>query len=339
MQDQQDEMDDFDIINLTRAGLVDPQHKVIESYAVHLYPQSTCDAERWLRMRLDLLSNHTTLWLNVSQYVPQVAAADAANTSLVFGETNSVSCSGRSGISDTFGAALWATDYVLMAASIGMPKVYFHLGAQSQYSAFTPLPYVLDNETLTAGIRANLYSHYFVAKVVEGLGEGEDAWGIAALPGANASDLSGYAVYGGEARELAKLVFLDMGVWNGTEGLGNPSTLASTDGTVFSNGTRPSYDMRVSTPWAAGQSVEVVRLQGPGTNAKSLVNVSGVTFDPATGDRVGSEAGEQVQVGEGGVVSFGMLQAEGVLLQRVGGTNASSAPASASVSRVNARRG
>lgn len=143
--DQQDEIDDFDIINLTAGGLVDREHKVIDTYTVHLYPQSTCDTERWLRMRLDLLSNHTTLWLNVSQYVPQVAAADAANTTLVFGETNSVSCSGRSGISDTFGAALWSVDYVLLAASIGMPKVYFHLGAQSQYSAFTPEPvsYVL----------------------------------------------------------------------------------------------------------------------------------------------------------------------------------------------------
>lgn len=188
--DQQDEIDDFDIVNLTRGGLVDAEHEVVETYSVHLYPQSTCDTERWLRMRLDLLSNHTTLWLNVSQFVPQVAAADAANTSLVFGETNSVSCGGRSGISDTFGAALWAVDYVLMAASIGMPKVYFHLGAQSQYSAFTPWSYELNNETLSSGIRAPFYGHYFVAKVVEGLAE-DESYGIAALPGANSSDLSG----------------------------------------------------------------------------------------------------------------------------------------------------
>lgn len=188
--DQQDEIDDFDIVNLTRGGLVDAEHEVVQTYSVHLYPQSTCDTERWLRMRLDLLSNHTTLWLNVSQFVPQVAAADAANTSLVFGETNSVSCGGRSGISDTFGAALWAVDYVLMAASIGMPKVYFHLGAQNQYSAFVPWPYELNNETLSSGIRAPFYGHYFVAKVVEGLAE-DDSYGIAALPGANSSDLSG----------------------------------------------------------------------------------------------------------------------------------------------------
>lgn len=282
-------------------------------------------------MRLDLLSNHTVLWLNVSQYVPQVAAADAAGTPLVFGETNSVSCSGRSGISDTFGAALWATDYVLMAASIGMPKVFFHLGAQSQYSAFTPEAYELNNETLAAGIRANFYSHYFVARVVEGLGEGEESYGIAGLPGANASDLSGYAVYRGG--DLAKLVFLDMGVWNGTEGLRNPSTLSSTDGTVFSSGARPSYNMSASTPWATGTRIGVVRLQGPGTNAKSLVNVSGVTFDPATGNKVdGGEAAEYVWVGAGGVVRFGMVQAEGVLLQVDNGSSNSSNGSSSSSS-------
>lgn len=326
--DQQDEADDFDIVNLTRAGLVDPRHEVVATYAVHLYPQSTCDAARWLRMRLDLLLNHTALWLNVSQYAPQVAVADAAATPLVLGETNSVSCSGRSGISDTFGAALWAVDYVLMAASIGIPRVYFHLGAQSQYAAFTPAPYVLDNETLAGGIRANFYSHYFVAKVVEGVEEGEDeAYRVAALPGANASDLSGYAVYrDGGAGDLAKVVFLDMGVWNGTEGLGNPSTLAATDGTVFSTGARPSYNMSVATGWAPGAPVRVVRLQGPGTNAKSLVNVSGVTFDPATGERLGNLSEEYARVGDGGVVRFGMVQAEGVLLQVVadGPSNSSS---------------
>lgn len=232
----------------------------------------------------------------------------------MLGETNSISCSGRSGISDTFGAALWAVDYVLMAASIGIPKVYFHLGANSQYSAFTPEPYVLNNESLTSGIRANFYSHYFVAKVVEGLGEGE-AYGITALPGANSSDLGGYAVYRGHA--LAKLVFLDLGVWNGTEGLSNPSTLSSTDGTVFSNGTRASYNMRVGTSWNPGQSLQVVRLQGPGTNAKSLVSVSGVTFDVITGAKLADETEELVTVGEGGVVEFGLVEAEGVLLTAV----------------------
>lgn len=313
--DQQDETDDFDIRNLTRAGLVDPS--LISTYAVHLYPQSTCDTPRWLRMRLDLLSNHTALWLNVSQYIPQVAAADAAGSSLVLGETNSVSCSGKSGISDTFGAALWGVDYVLLAAAIGIEKTYFHLGAQSEYSSFTPVSYELKNETLAPGIRANFYAHYFLAHVVAPRGEGGEL-GIAALPGANASDFSGYGVYDGERGLLRKLVFLDVGVWNGTEGLSNPSTLAATDSTFASNGTRPVRSLGVATPWEAGAVVGVTRLSGPGTNAKSEVSVAGVTFDTETGARVGAEESERVEVGERGVVAFEMVRAEAVLLELVG---------------------
>lgn len=320
--DQQDEVDDFDIANLTANGegglVARPEDKeIIGSYATHLYPQSTCDTERWLRMRLDLLSNHTVLWLNVSQYIPQVAAADAAGAPLVMGETNSVSCSGKSGISDTLGAALWTADYVLMGASLGIQKTYFHLGAQSEYSAFTPLPYQSKNETLQPGIRANWYGHYFVAKVAAAQDDDDEELSIAALPGANSSSLSGYAVYAEQNAPPKKLVFLDMGVWNGTEGLANNSTLAATDGASFSAGERPVRALAVNTPWCEGQSVNVTRLTGPGTNAKSGVAVGGVTFDPLTGDEiVGSEgAGETLAVGKDGLLEVSVKSAEGVLLE------------------------
>lgn len=129
-----------------------------------------------------------------------------------------------------------------------------------------------------------------------------------------------------------------MGVWNGTEGLSNPSTLSSTDGTDFSNGTRPSYNMTVTSSWSAGQNISITRLQGPGTNAKSSVNVSGVTFDPATGARVEDEAeAEVVQVGEGGVVSFHLTAAEGVLLQLV--TDATAPPGSDEASGASVKVG
>ncbi|KAI3335613.1 glycoside hydrolase superfamily [Ustulina deusta] len=346
--DQQDETDDFSIANLTAAGIASrpEDERVISSYATHLYPQSTCDSPRWHRMRLDLLSDHAVLWANVSQYIPQVAAADAAGRApLVMGETNSVSCSGRSGISDTFGAALWGVDYVLTAASIGFRKVYFHLGAQSEYSAFTPLPYELKNETLAAGIRAGWYAHYFLARVVSDRCRG--GFRVAALPSANSSELSGFAVYGGQGHKdhsekkkkktgrgrhaggegLRKLVFLDMGVWNGTEGLGNPSTLAATDGTMFSEGTRPVSTFEVMTPWAEGAEVKVLRLAAPGTNAKSNVTVAGTVFDDETGEPVvggdalqlGDEYSEIIQVGAAGVLKFDVQRAEAVLLEVGGG--------------------
>ncbi|KAI9728605.1 MAG: hypothetical protein M1834_007633 [Cirrosporium novae-zelandiae] len=323
--DQQDEIDDFDIVNLTAAGLVDPD--VIKGYSMHLYPQSTCDTERWYRMSLDLLSNHSVLWTNLSQYIPQATAATTTGGApLVLGETNSVSCSGRSGISDTFGAALWSTDYVLMAASLGIEKVYFHLGAQSQYSAFTPLPYTYEGENLMRGIRANFYSHYFLAHVLDGARN----LSVAAIPGANASDFSGYAIYSndnddeGQATSssseptLQKLVFLNMGIWNSTHGLHNPSTLSSTDSTSSMPGVRPNQTIEIqSTGWAPGTELRVVRLEGPGTNAKSGVSVSGVGFDMESGERVGVERMERVVVGEGGRVGVLLRVAEGVLLVRM----------------------
>jgi hypothetical protein len=314
--DQHDEMDDFSIANLTANGtgglLALPQDKArVSSLCVHLYPQSTCDPPRWHRMRLDLLSNHTVLWLNVSQYIPQIAAADHAGIPLVMGETNSVSCGGRSGISDTLGAALWAVDYVLLGASLGLQKIYFHLGAQSEYAAFTPESYLYKNESLTSGVRSTWYSHYFIAKTVARTGN--KTLGIFALPDANSSSLAGYGIYDGLV--LEKLVFLDMGVWNGTEGLSNPSTISVTDGKDFSNGSRPKNMLNIITTWSSGQSVTVTRLLGPGTNAKSKISVSGVTFDMESGTKIGNETVETLIVGENGQLNVPLTRAEAVLLE------------------------
>ena len=320
--DQHDEIDDFDIINATKAGLVDP--KIISGYAVHLYPQSTCDEVRRARLSLDLLSNHQVVWTNLSQYIPQQEAAVRAHAPLILGETNSASCSGQSGISDTFGAALWTTDYVLAAASIGIEQVYFHLGHQSEYSAFTPLPYEYEGERLTGGVRANIYSHLFLAHVLatNDNNNNDSPLQISALPSANASDFSGYAIFNERKHKhshsgLEKLVFIDMGVWNASVGLANPSTLASTDSTSVSPGQRPTREVRAQTPWPSGTEVQFVRLQGPGTNAKSEVDVSGVSLDLASGEPVGELRAEKAVVREGGVVEVSLRRAEAVLIQLV----------------------
>lgn len=307
--DQHDELDDFDIVNVTRAGLMNS--RLIDSYAMHLYPQSTCDAAREARLSLDLLSNHSVIWTNISQYIPQVAAAERAKSRLTLGETNSASCSGRSGISDTFGAALWATDYALAAASIGLEQVFFHLGHQSEYSAFTPVGYEYNGELLVAGVRAHFLSHVFLAHVVAGGSERT----IAGLSGAaNSSDLAGYAIFGGDAT-LEKLVFVDLGVWNSSEGLHNPSTLRATDSNSTSAGERLTRTVEVKTSWAPGAQIDVLRLQEPGTNAKSGVSVSGLEVDLLTGALVGQKRPEQVVVGHGGLVEFELQRAEAILLE------------------------
>ncbi|PWN33621.1 uncharacterized protein FA14DRAFT_190756 [Meira miltonrushii] len=281
--DQQDEVDDFSIYNLTTKGHLTNSNHSISSYAVHLYPQSNCDPEQ---------------------------AAQRAGAPLVFGETNSVSCSGKSGISDTFGATLWTYDYAMMSASLNIPQIFFHLGDQSEYSAFTPLPYEYKGEQLQAGIRANLYGHLFAAYTLQGLnGHGT----VKALTDANSSDLSGYAIYDGN-KSLKKVALLDMGVWNSTEGTANPSTLSSADSHSSSPGNRPSKQFNIQTSWKQNSIVNLLRLQAPGTNAKSLVNVSGQTFDTKTGTLGAAPKAEKIKVNRDGTVSVTLKQAEAVLL-------------------------
>jgi hypothetical protein len=59
----------------------------------------------------------------------------------VMGETGSVSCHGKAGISNTLGAALWSIDYVLHGAVLGMNGVYFHQGTAFAYSMWQPVEY------------------------------------------------------------------------------------------------------------------------------------------------------------------------------------------------------
>lgn len=50
--DLANEVDDFSIANVTSAGLVDPEKKVIDSYAVHMYSLSRCTPEKASQMSL-----------------------------------------------------------------------------------------------------------------------------------------------------------------------------------------------------------------------------------------------------------------------------------------------
>jgi hypothetical protein len=67
---------------------------------------------------------------------PYAAASRAAGVPLKVGEGNSVSCGGRAGVSDVFGAALWALDSLLQVAAVGVAQWNFH-GSPSPRSHYT----------------------------------------------------------------------------------------------------------------------------------------------------------------------------------------------------------
>ena len=59
-------------------------------------------------------------------------------------ETNSASCGGFVGISDSFGAAMWGLDYAMQMAFSNFSGSLFHVGGQSVfYNPFTRAPPIL----------------------------------------------------------------------------------------------------------------------------------------------------------------------------------------------------
>ncbi|KAH0151152.1 hypothetical protein KCU67_g10372, partial [Aureobasidium melanogenum] len=129
----------------------------------------------------------------------------------------------------------------------------------------------------------------------------------------------GYAIYASGTRhheQLDKIVLIDLQIWNGTQGLSNPSTLSTTDSLYHSSGQRPVRKVSMTTCWLTGTRLGVIRLQTPGTNAKSEISVFGLGLDPQTGVQIGALRMEEIVVGGDGRICLKMQAAEAVLLYR-----------------------
>lgn len=85
---------------------------------------------------------------------------DVLNLVYFIRETNSYSCHGAPGVSNTAGAALWTLDYTLFASQIGISRVHFHEGIGYKYNlvcSFTLAYYaVQDHNGQFSHVRSNL---------------------------------------------------------------------------------------------------------------------------------------------------------------------------------------
>ena len=57
--------------------------------------------------------NHINTIQYFAQWQAEIAAAKLTGVPFFIGETGSVSCHGKNGVSNTLGAALWEIDYML----------------------------------------------------------------------------------------------------------------------------------------------------------------------------------------------------------------------------------
>ncbi|PMD16272.1 glycoside hydrolase family 79 protein [Hyaloscypha hepaticicola] len=115
--------------------------KPLVAYSDHTYPYSICSSATAALVSLPGLMNHTTTVNYFTQWIPSIQAAHSVGTLFYMGETGSVSCHGKNGVSNTMGAALWELDYVLNGATIGMDGVFFHMGTPFYYSMWQPVEF------------------------------------------------------------------------------------------------------------------------------------------------------------------------------------------------------
>ena len=84
---------------------------------------------------------HTSGQNIVKPYLNSGLVAQQAGKPLIMFETNTASCGGFPGLSDSFGAALWGIDYALQMAYSNFSGALFHVGGQNVfYNPFTSPP-------------------------------------------------------------------------------------------------------------------------------------------------------------------------------------------------------
>ncbi|KAJ6590373.1 glycoside hydrolase family 79 protein [Mycena sp. CBHHK59/15] len=128
-------------------GFVDTYNDNLAFLAVEKYPNDNCGATFGVGDVVDpqtVLPNYLTHDGHVNllkPYLNSTLFAQTKNKPFIMFETNTASCGGFLGISDSFTAALWGVDYALQLAHSNFSGAMFHLGGQNVfYNPFTAPP-------------------------------------------------------------------------------------------------------------------------------------------------------------------------------------------------------
>ncbi|CAE6450043.1 unnamed protein product, partial [Rhizoctonia solani] len=223
----------------------------------------------------------------------KIAAANSVGSDFVVGEFNSVSCSGKVNITDTFGQALWvslehcnfiltlleltsrleALDTSLYSASLNVSRVYLHQGAtlvfQSDNQENIPgangtpgfssynLWYPRDSE-LRGRARANpsYVSQLMLSEIV---GKSRASQIVHLSPPANISahQFAAYGIY--EYKKLTKLALINFSIFNKTNASGDAPGIRVYIG---GSGSRASRLKRMTAPGLDEKNTDLVTWAG-----------------------------------------------------------------------------
>ncbi|KAJ3744227.1 glycoside hydrolase family 79 protein [Lentinula detonsa] len=190
-----------------KLGISDsPAGEYIAAFSEHHYQGTFCSGSAGV---LSDLMDKANIRGNLSQYVPDIQATNDQGFDYILGETNSYSCHGAPGVSNTAGAAIWALDYVLYAATLGTKQVYFHDGIGFKYNLVQPVTLtrsILDGSPLSSPLPPHVQPQYYAGIVAaEAIGRHGNTQ-ISELDIDNAQ-VSGYVFY--DDHDEKKLVLIN----------------------------------------------------------------------------------------------------------------------------------
>ncbi|KAI0676340.1 glycoside hydrolase family 79 protein [Trametes maxima] len=223
---------------------------------------------------------------NLTIFEADIAASKAKGLGYIIGETNSAACHGSPGLSNTAGAALWAIDYVLQAATLGVQEVYFHEGIGYTYNFFQPVSL---NRSITNGSPLDprqpphIQPLYYAGLVIGTLVGNSDNSRIVELT-VDDNNVTGYAVFEGD--RLVRAAFVNLHAW-----------------LSGSTGERPSvhfdFDNFAGAGSARREDVTVRRLAIGHADDVEGLQWAGQSFETADVRPVGQVVQERVPVSRG----------------------------------------
>lgn len=208
------------------------------------------------------LMNHTRTALSVAAHTAENANIKPG-IPYILGETNSLYNQGRPGLSNSFGAALWAVDFAIHSAAVGIARIHFHMGTNYRYQSWQPI----ETEKTEIGTKPPYYGNVAAAAFVGAAGtrvapvqlQGDDV--------SAETDVAYAAFTGDEDSALARILVLNLRAYN--------YTLNGTGGPDLNPTPRPVRTYRFTNlDLGAGTEGTVRRLHANGSDA-----VTGITWD------------------------------------------------------------
>ncbi|KAK7454628.1 hypothetical protein VKT23_011381 [Stygiomarasmius scandens] len=269
----------LDCVSALAAGAND--ENTVRYCSEHTYQYSVCDPARTRVATLTNLVNHTRVAQYLDLWQPRINSVreQLGDDAFVIGEYNSVSCSGRNNVSNTFGQALWLLDTTFYAASINVSRLYIHQGGPLALQSATQLNHggfsfydlwwPVDNLNGPTQVFPSYSAYLFVT---ETLGISRNLRISNIFPGRQSNGSSITTALGDDSSgQLVVYGFWDESLPSGTDfpskmALLNLQAYNATDAT----GERPSVTFDISNFLPSSDTVVTVRrLQAPGADIKA----------------------------------------------------------------------